>query len=155
MNRLQLAVECHLAIFSLICTVQNTSSEMSVCPFGFFITCVFLWGFFLFFLETCQQPKTHENRSALAECSELLYRLNAPGLQITMSYEGQNLSAETIVKYFLAPKQSPSPSPSASRYSAPNHERANASAPPGGAAGRARLHRGDAHPERLGYCRLL
>lgn len=61
----------------------------------------------------------------------------------------------TITKYFLAPKQSPSPSPSASRYSAPNHERANASAPPGGAAGRARLHRGDAHPERLGYCRLL
>lgn len=41
------------------------------------------------------------------------------------------------------------------RYSAPNHERAHASAPPGGTAGRARLHRGDAHPERLGYRRLL
>lgn len=78
---------------------------------GFSLHVSFYGDIFFFFLETCQQPKTHENRSALAECSELLYRLNAPGLQITMSYEGQNLSAETIVKYFLAPKQSPSPSP--------------------------------------------
>lgn len=41
------------------------------------------------------------------------------------------------------------------RYPAPNHERAHAPAPAGGAAGRARLHRGDAHPERLGDRRLL
>lgn len=43
----------------------------------------------------------------------------------------------------------------ASRYQAPNHERADASAPVGGAPGRARLHRGNAHPERLGYRGLL
>lgn len=44
---------------------------------------------------------------------------------------------------------------SASRYQAPNHERADAPAPAGGAPGRARLHRGDAHPERPGYGGLL
>lgn len=44
---------------------------------------------------------------------------------------------------------------SASRYQAPNHERADASAPAGGAPGRARLHRGNAHPEGPGYRGLL
>lgn len=34
------------------------------------------------------------------------------------------------------------------RHQAPHYERAHASAPPGGAAGRARLHCGDAHPKR-------
>lgn len=47
------------------------------------------------------------------------------------------------------------PLPSASRYQAPDHERADASAPVGGAPGRARLHRRDAHPEGLGYRGLL
>ena len=37
------------------------------------------------------------------------------------------------------------------RYSAPDYEWAYAPAPPGGAAGWARLHRGDAHPQRSGH----
>lgn len=45
--------------------------------------------------------------------------------------------------------------PARLRYPTPHPERANAPAPTGGPAGRARLHCGNAHPQRCGHSGLL